>query len=95
MGDDTTKRNLWWFYELNEREQKEVHFAGAYAQHYAHGTDGHSRLMLIAKLVDLLEKSQPDTPQKPVDTSLLTPAEPPKDFDPSKPSNPRKPQSFA
>jgi hypothetical protein len=35
---------------LTEREQSEVKFSLAYFDHFQHGTDGHSRLVLIAKL---------------------------------------------
>lgn len=55
MGDDEITP-VWWLGEdWTEREQKEINFARAYAQHYAHGTDGHSRLMLISKLCDKLD----------------------------------------
>ena len=40
---------------LDEREQKEVRFARLYARDFAHGTDGHSRIMLIAKMAYILE----------------------------------------
>jgi hypothetical protein len=35
---------------LTEREQSEIKFALTYFDHFQHGTDGHSRLVLIAKL---------------------------------------------
>jgi hypothetical protein len=73
-----------WLDNLDERQQQEVRFARAYAAQYGHGTDGHHRLVLIAKLAELLDRG-----------SLLTPAEPPKDFDPTKPINPRKPAGMA
>jgi len=47
-----------WMELLTERERKEVKFAWAYAANFNHGTDGHSRLLLIAKLADLLIASQ-------------------------------------
>lgn len=40
--------------EFNEREQKEIDFARLYAKNFSHGTDGHNRLLLIAKLADEL-----------------------------------------
>lgn len=43
-----------WHDILDEREQKEVAFAKTYAREYAHGTAGHNRLMLIAKMANLL-----------------------------------------
>ncbi len=48
-----------WFVELDVRQQKEVLFAVEYASKYSHGTDGHHRLMLIAKLADLLTEVIP------------------------------------
>jgi hypothetical protein len=45
-----------WLKELTEREVKEIAFACAYAESFNHGTDGHSRLILISKLVALLDK---------------------------------------
>lgn len=47
-----------WAQELDERQRKELSLARLYAKDYAHGTDGHSRLMLIAKLAELLDKAQ-------------------------------------
>lgn len=44
-----------WTDDLDPRQQKELDFARTYATQYAHGTDGHSRLMLIAKLAELLD----------------------------------------
>lgn len=44
-----------WRKELTERENKEVDFAFIYADLYNHGTDGHSRLTLIARLARLLD----------------------------------------
>ncbi|MGB1286095.1 MAG: hypothetical protein ACPG7F_06145 [Aggregatilineales bacterium] len=45
-----------WTDELTEREQKEVEFALLYAANFQHGTAGHNRLMLIAKLANLLNQ---------------------------------------
>jgi hypothetical protein len=45
-----------WTQELDERQQKELKLARLYAKDFAHGTDGHHRLLLIAKLADLLDK---------------------------------------
>lgn len=45
-----------WTDELDDRQQKELDFARTYAQSYHHGTDGHSRLMLIARLAELLDR---------------------------------------
>ena len=43
---------------LDERMRKELRFAQTYAREFAHGTDGHSRLMLIAKLAQFLGEAQ-------------------------------------
>lgn len=43
-----------WFAKLDERQQNEVLFAIVYEAHFSHGTDGHNRLLLISKLVDML-----------------------------------------
>jgi hypothetical protein len=51
--------NMDWLNELDERQRKEVAFACVYRDHYAHGTDGHNRLLLIAKLFDLLCQLSP------------------------------------
>ena len=40
---------------LDERELKECEFAKHYAVEFAHGTAGHNRLMLIAKLCEILD----------------------------------------
>lgn len=50
-----------WTDELDSRQQKELDFARTYATKYAHGTDGHSRLMLIARLADLLDTATAPT----------------------------------
>jgi len=44
-----------WTDGLDPRQQQELDFARTYATKYAHGTDGHSRLMLIARLAELLD----------------------------------------
>jgi hypothetical protein len=44
-----------WRELLTEREFKEVAFACTYAKEYNHGTAGHNRLLLIAKLVEILD----------------------------------------
>lgn len=49
---------LYWFDTLDERQQKEVRFAREYADRYSHGTDGHNRLLLVARLADLLDERQ-------------------------------------
>lgn len=43
-----------WLWQLDERQIKEVQLAQVYAEQFAHGTDGHHRLLLIAKLVEIL-----------------------------------------
>ena len=44
-----------WAEQLDARQLKEIEFARIYAKDFAHGTDGHHRLLLIAKLADLLD----------------------------------------
>jgi hypothetical protein len=44
-----------WIDDLDPRQQKELDFARTYASKYAHGTDGHHRLMLIAELARRLD----------------------------------------
>jgi len=44
----------WWDAHLDERELKETELAMLYAVEFHHGTDGHNRLMLIAKLTSLV-----------------------------------------
>lgn len=72
-----------WTDELDDRQRKEVELARVYAARFAHGTDGHGRLLLIAKLAELLDRG-----------SLLTPAEP-QEVDPARPLNPRRPPGMA
>jgi hypothetical protein len=47
-----------WMNELDTRQINEVYLARLYAKTFAHGTDGHSRLMLIAKLAELLDQKE-------------------------------------
>ena len=47
-----------WYEILSEREQKEIAFARLYAESFGHGTDGHTRLLLIARLDVLLDEKQ-------------------------------------
>jgi hypothetical protein len=45
-----------WTQQLDERQQKELKLARLYAKDFSHGTDGHHRVLLIAKLADLLDE---------------------------------------
>lgn len=47
-----------WLRDFTDRERDEIKFAQVYAIQFAHGTDGHSRLILIAKLADKLNTSE-------------------------------------
>lgn len=47
-----------WLDEFTEREQKEIDFALLYAENYAHGTPGHTHLMIIAQLARLLDEQR-------------------------------------
>lgn len=40
--------------KLTERQIKEMIFALIYAEQFGHGTEGHNRLLLIAKLAQAL-----------------------------------------
>lgn len=44
-----------WVDLLDEREDKEIDFSLLYSRDFAHGTAGHNRLMLVAKLARLLD----------------------------------------
>jgi hypothetical protein len=50
--------NKTWRDTLDERELKEVELALLYAKEFHHGTNGHNRLMLIAKLAKMLDEIQ-------------------------------------
>ncbi len=43
---------------LSEREIKEIRFAKLYKESFAHGTDGHHRLLVIATLADALRDAE-------------------------------------
>lgn len=44
-----------WIDTLDERQRKEIALARLYAKEYAHGTDGHHRLLLISRMAELLD----------------------------------------
>jgi hypothetical protein len=44
-----------WPRQLDDRQRKELQLARYYAQNLSHGTDGHHRLLLIAKLAEMLD----------------------------------------
>ena len=46
-----------WEKLLDERQLKELHFARLYVAEFNHGTDGHSRLLLIDRLAVLLDRA--------------------------------------
>jgi hypothetical protein len=46
-----------WRDTLDPREAAELVLAELYAERFHHGTDGHHRLMLIAKLAKLLDNT--------------------------------------
>lgn len=50
---DLTVEN--WRELLTERERAEVSLAETYKASYQHGTDGHNRLVLIAKMAETLD----------------------------------------
>lgn len=47
-----------WLNELDDRQRKEVEFALIYEDGFKHGTDGHNRLLLIAKLAHMLNEAE-------------------------------------
>ena len=49
-----------WMVYLDERQIKEIVLARIYADDFNHGTDGHSRLILIARLADILDDMEQD-----------------------------------
>lgn len=53
--DDVFDTETTWDENLDEREFQECEFAKKYALDFAHGTAGHNRLMLIAKLCEMLD----------------------------------------
>jgi hypothetical protein len=44
--------------KAGRRALQELDFARLYDQHFSHGTDGHSRLVLIAMLATLLDQKE-------------------------------------
>lgn len=47
-----------WINHFSERERAEINFALMYVQQFDHGTDGHSRLHVIAKLARRLSEME-------------------------------------
>lgn len=47
-----------WSRNLTERQWQEVKFSQAYIDSFAHGTDGHNRLELIAKMASILTEQE-------------------------------------
>lgn len=47
-----------WESNFTEREQQEIALARFYACNFAHGTTGHSQLLIIAKMSSLLNLTQ-------------------------------------
>lgn len=52
------EREYEWQKLLDQRQKDEVALARFYAQGTKHGTDGHNRLMLIAKMADMLDDAE-------------------------------------
>lgn len=44
-----------WKVQLTDRERKEVEFCQQYAQNFNHGTDGHSRMLVVARLAQIID----------------------------------------
>lgn len=47
-------------YDLNERERLEIELCQHYAEFYHHGTPGHQRMLVIAKLANILNQREND-----------------------------------
>lgn len=60
MEENNIDELKWKLIELTRRERDEVLLAEVYTASFAHGTDGHNRLMLIAKLSKLLTQLLPE-----------------------------------
>jgi hypothetical protein len=43
---------------FSDRERKTIEFSRVYATGYAHGAIGHSDMIIIAKMADLLDKQE-------------------------------------
>lgn len=57
-----------WKIQLTDRERKEVEFCQEYAQNFNHGTDGHSRMLLVARLAQIIENTINSQWQQQIDT---------------------------
>lgn len=49
-----------WQELLDDREWAEICFARLYKNNFSHGTDGHNRLLLLAKLSYFLDQQEVD-----------------------------------
>lgn len=56
IEEETSAKEPEWLSLLTDREKDEVKLAQLYAKEFNHGTDGHNRLILIAKLVDIINQ---------------------------------------
>lgn len=57
MAGDT---NTTWRHLLDKRQQEELRLAETYRDDFTHGTDGHHRLMLVARLAEILDEVYAD-----------------------------------
>lgn len=64
-----TQKHLDWHNLLDDRQFKEVIFATFYAQNFNHGTAGHNRLLLIAKLASIIDTMETPAGQNELPTS--------------------------
>ena len=60
-----------WKYIFTERELKEIEFWRVYAQDFAHGTDGHTIRIIVAKMEKLLLEREVVAPNTIVETVNL------------------------
>jgi len=68
-----------WMEQFSEREQQEIRFSQLYARDFAHGTDGHTAKLLIAKMAGLLNNATAtmQTQASLIDAMKRTGGEPP------------------
>jgi hypothetical protein len=64
-GMDGEYQDPEWMKDLSQRERDEINFCMVYSEQFNHGTDGHTRLLMVAKLakkLDAMELAQKPKP---------------------------------
>ena len=54
-----------WKAQFDERQRAEISLAKTYLKLYNHGTTGHQRMVIIAKMAQLLDDQDPSVAQDP------------------------------